>query len=245
MLDELRGFAILCMVVHHAFLAIGDVLGFQWGYDVFDALCVVQPLFWAIFIIISGVCSRLSRNTLKRGVVVLACGGLVTIVTAVIMPLFGMNGVQIYFGVLSCLGVCMIITGLLMPLIKKANEKTGMIISMILFFVTYGIKNQTILFGLVELPKFLYQKNWLSPLGFHNESFFSADYFPIIPWIFMFLFGAFLGKFAVEEKLPKTMYKLRSKELCFIGKNSLWIYLGHQAVIYIILYLIGFIIMLL
>lgn len=26
LLDELRGFAILCMVVHHAFLDVGDVL---------------------------------------------------------------------------------------------------------------------------------------------------------------------------------------------------------------------------
>lgn len=26
--------------------------------------------FWAVFIIISGICSRLSRNTIKRGVIV-------------------------------------------------------------------------------------------------------------------------------------------------------------------------------
>ena len=32
-LDELRGFAILCMIVHHAFLDVGDVLGLTWGYD--------------------------------------------------------------------------------------------------------------------------------------------------------------------------------------------------------------------
>ena len=46
MLDELRGFAILCMILHHTFLDVGDVLGFSWGYKVFDALCTVQPLFW-------------------------------------------------------------------------------------------------------------------------------------------------------------------------------------------------------
>lgn len=32
LLDELRGFAILCMVVHHAFLDVGDVLQLSWGY---------------------------------------------------------------------------------------------------------------------------------------------------------------------------------------------------------------------
>ena len=66
-LDELRGFAIAAMIVHHFFLDVGDILGLQWGYDVFNALCVVQPLFWAIFIIISGICTRLSRSSVKRG----------------------------------------------------------------------------------------------------------------------------------------------------------------------------------
>ena len=35
MLDELRGFAILCMILHHTFLDVGDVLGFSWGYQGF------------------------------------------------------------------------------------------------------------------------------------------------------------------------------------------------------------------
>ena len=73
-LDELRGFAIICMIIHHAFLDVGDVLGLEWGYKVFNALCTVQPIFWAIFIIISGICSRLSRNTAKRGALGLCLG---------------------------------------------------------------------------------------------------------------------------------------------------------------------------
>ena len=88
-LDELRGFAILAMVVHHFFLDVYVVLGADWGLKIFNDLCVVQPLFWAIFIIISGICSRLSRNTVRRGIIVF-CGGLIiTFVTAVIMPKFG------------------------------------------------------------------------------------------------------------------------------------------------------------
>ena len=35
-LDEIRGFAIICMVVHHMFYDIGFVLDVQWGYRVFD-----------------------------------------------------------------------------------------------------------------------------------------------------------------------------------------------------------------
>ncbi len=241
-LDELRGFAILCMIVHHAFLDVGDVLGLTWGYRIFDALCTVQPAFWAIFIIISGICSRLSRNTIKRGFVVLGAGLIITLFTAVIMPLFGFTGSEIYFGILHCLGCCMIITGLLMPVISKINYKLGAVISAFLFIFTYGINTGTMLFTLIKLPASWYQYDFLAPLGVYSKDFESADYFSIIPWLFLFLFGAFIGKLAKNENLPKFMYKQRSKFLCTVGKNSLWVYILHQPAIYLIMLIIAFII---
>jgi uncharacterized membrane protein len=242
MLDELRGFAILCMILHHTFLDVGDVLGFGWGYKVFDMLCTVQPLFWAVFIIISGICSRLSRNTIKRGFIVLGAGLIITLFTAVIMPLFGFEGSEIYFGILHCLGCSMIITGILMPLINKINYKIGATVSLVLFAFTYGINTRTMLFGLIKLPDALYQYDFLAPIGIYSNNFKSADYFSIIPWLFVFLFGAFIGELAKEEKFPKGMYKQRSKFLCFVGKNSLWVYILHQPAIYLIMLIIAFII---
>lgn len=242
-LDELRGFAIICMVIHHAFYDFGFVLGFSWGAEIFDFLCYFQPLFWAIFIVTSGICSRLSRNTLKRGVLVLGAGLIVTFVTAVIMPLMGMTGAEIYFGILSCLGCCMIITGLLMPAIEKTNVFLGMAVSLFLFFATYSISAKKLLFGLVTLPDALYQSNWFCPLGFFSSSFQSADYFSIIPWLFMFLFGACLGRFAKDGAFPAALYKSRIKPLQFIGKNSLWVYLFHQPVLYGLMYSIAFVMM--
>ncbi|MCD7796269.1 MAG: DUF1624 domain-containing protein [Clostridiales bacterium] len=238
-LDELRGFAILCMVVHHSFLDVGDVLGLSWGYTVFDALCLFQPIFWAIFIVISGICSRLSRNTIKRGFIVLAGGIAVTIVTAVIMPLLGFTGAEIYFGILHCLGCSMIITGLLMPIIKKIDYRIGAVICLILFFFTYGINAGTMCFGLIDLPQSWYQYDFLAPLGVFSSSFQSADYFSLIPWLFMFLFGSFLGKLALNGKFPEGMYKKHSKFLCLVGKNSLWIYLLHQPILYAIMFVIA------
>lgn len=237
-LDEIRGFAIICMVVHHMFYDIGFVLDVQWGYRVFDFLCNFQPFFWAAFIITSGICSRLSRNPLKRGIIVLAAGCLVTFVTAVIMPAIGITGAEIYFGILSCLGCCMILSAVFKPLLQKDSAVAGLIITAFLFFVTYKISDKSLLFGLVKLPDFLYQNNWLCPLGFFGKSFKSADYFPLLPWVFMFFFGAVFGKFAVEEKFPKGAYNSHSKLLQFVGRNSLWFYLAHQPAIYAVMYLI-------
>lgn len=237
LLDELRGFAILAMIVHHFFLDLGFVLGLDAGYEIFNRLAVLQPVFWAVFIIISGICSRLSRNTVKRGIIVLAAGLAVTLVTAVIMPLFNITGAEIYFGILHCLGSCMIITGLLMPLIKKIPAALGMLISALLFAFTCSVNSGSLCFGLIKLPAVLYSTNYLMPLGFFSSSFESADYFSIIPWLFMFLFGAFFGKYAADGAFPEWTYKKHIKMFAFVGRNSLWFYLGHQVVIYAVLYL--------
>lgn len=241
LLDELRGFAILAMIVHHTFYDIGFVLGLSWGETVFNKLCLLQPFFWAIFIIISGICSRLSRNTVKRGLIVLGAGLAITLVTAVLMPLFGFEGAEIYFGILHCLGSCMIITGLLMPIIKKINPIAGMIVCALLFALFYSIAEGSLLFGLIPLPKGLYATNYLVPLGIYNKKFFSADYFGLLPWIFMFLFGAFLGHYAAGGAFPKWTYEKHCKPLAFIGRNSLWFYLAHQPVIYAVMFIIALI----
>lgn len=240
-LDELRGFAILCMVVHHAFLDVGDVLQLSWGYRVFDALCTVQPIFWGLFILISGICSRLSRNPIRRGAVVLGCGLVITGVTVWVLPLMGITGAKIYFGILSCLGCCMILTGLLLPVMKKISPRLGMLVCGLLFFLTYGVSEpkHTMVFGLVHLPATLFRTNWLMPLGFFNSSFRSADYFALIPWFFLFLLGAFAWTYVRDGRLPAPFYRRHSRVLCWLGRNSLWVYMGHQVVLYAVFFLIA------
>ena len=236
-LDEIRGFAIICMVFHHLFYNIGFVLGYDFGFRVFDALRVLQPFFWAAFIITSGICSRLSRNTVRRGLIVF-CGGLaVTLVTSVIMPLMGITGAEVYFGILSCLGSCMIITGLLTPLLDKTDVRIGMPVCAFLFLATYNISKKSLLFGLITIPDIFYQSNWLCPLGFYSETFASADYFALLPWLFLFLFGAFIGRYAAKGDFPEIAYESHSKFLQKAGRYSFWIYLAHLPVIYAFLYL--------
>ncbi len=237
-LDEIRGFAIVCMVLHHMFYDIGFVLGLKWGSRVFDFLCLFQPVFWAVFILTSGICSRLSRSPVKRGLIVLAAGFIVTLVTTVIMPKMGIEGAEIYFGVLSCLGCCMIITGLLMPMLNRCNEKIGMLVSAFLFFAAYNISGKSLLFGFIKLPEYFYQYDFLCPLGFYSSTFQSADYFPLIPWLFLFLVGVFIGKYAKDGAFHKKAYESHSKVLQLVGKNSLWVYLAHQPVLYLIMYII-------
>ena len=54
------------------------------------------------FIAISGVCARLSKRPLRRGLIVLAAALLVSVVTYLI-------GAPVYWGILHLLGVCMLL----------------------------------------------------------------------------------------------------------------------------------------
>lgn len=230
------------MIIHHIFYDIGFLLEKEWASKLFNDLCVVQPIFLMIFIVISGICTQLSRNCIKRGLIVFTGGIIITLVTCVIMPLMGILGADIIFGILSFIGTSMIIVGLLKKPIEKTNNMVGIAISIILYLVTFSVERHSLLFGLIELPDVLYQSNLLAPLGLYTNTFVSADYFPLCPWFFVFLFGVFVGKYAKEGKFPQFTYKKRSNFLAFVGKNSLWFYLAHQPVIYAVCLLVQLII---
>ncbi len=234
LLDELRGFALICMVIHHTFYDINFVFGAAWAGEVFDALCIFQPFIWAIFIIVSGICCSLSRSPLKRGVLVFVCGCVITLVTAVIMPAMGISGAEIYYGVLTFIGISMMLAGLLRPLVNKIPVLAGIIICVVLFTFTYGTSNGTMLFGLIDLPQV--QTDALAVIGIHSASFRSADYFPLLPWVFIYFVGVNLGR--IKDKFPAATYKSHSKPLAFIGRQSLWVYMLHQPVLFGIVYLV-------
>ena len=75
----------------------------------------------------------------------------------------------------------------------------------------------------------------LMPLGFIYPGFESADYFPLLPNLGFFLLGAVLGRTVYRKKetlLPYVSEKnILRRSLCFVGKQSLWIYLLHQPVL--------------
>jgi uncharacterized membrane protein len=91
----------------------------------------------------------------------------------------------------------------------------------------------------IKLPDFLYLNNFTMLLGFPQHGFQSADYNPIIPWLFLFIAGICVGKHI--KKLPETLSKKHIPPLAFVGRHTLIIYLAHQPVILGVLYLVNLI----
>ena len=79
---------------------------------------------------------------------------------------------------------------------------------------------------------------WLWIFGLWDRNFFSADYFPLFPWIFVFLLGTWLGRLIKEERLPHWFYTVNPPILPQIGRRAFIVYLLHQPVIYGLLMLV-------
>ena len=237
-LDEIRGFAVLCMVLYHTFFLMGSTFGIDAGNKLFEFFMPMQPFFAGIFIFISGISSRLSHNNTARGLRLLLIAAAITAVSVWIAPLIGFDGLQIWFGVLHLLSVSMLIFSLTRPALDRIAPHWGILICALLYAFTAEIGYGVLHFGeliFINIPEKLFSTNLLFPLGIYSDSFFSADYFPVFPHIFLFLAGTFTGVYAAAGRFPRGMYKLRVPFFSFLGRHALIIYVCHQPVIIAIL----------
>lgn len=236
LLDEVRGFCIICMVVYHVMFD----LNYNFGIHVpimFDSwFDIIRDIFAGMFMFISGISCRYSRNNAKRGIQCFFIGMVITFIFAFFSP-----GAPILFGILHFMGISMMIYGIWDKYILKISAKAGVIICTVLFIMTrgivYGYLGPAAGIG-IKLPDMLYNAGLLFPLGFIKNGFISMDYFPLLPWIFVFLAGAYIGEYAVNDKMPAFFYKTHFKPLAVAGRYTLWIYILHQPIAMLIFFLI-------
>lgn len=230
LMDELRGFAVLCMVFYHAFYTFTFLIGWDFCRGLLQFFTPAEPWFAGMFIFLSGIAGNLTRSNLKRGLRLLVVAIGVSAVT-----FFAVPDEAIYFGILHFLSVSMILTGLCKRWLDKIPIWIGMAGCAGGFLFTMGIEHGYLGVAsqpLVWLPQTWYTQNWLMPFGIYNSSFFSSDYFPLFPWIFVFLGGLFFGRYAVQGKFPAWTYRSRVRPLAFLGRHALIVYIIHQPVIY-------------
>ena len=225
-LDALRGFCIVCVIFVHFMFDLVYFLGKQVDFP--PLYTFIQQYGGAIFVVLSGCCATLGSRSFRRGVLVFGCGMLITLVT------FGMyrmgmaaSDVVVKFGVLHLLGVCM----MLYPAYKKLPTQALAAMGVVLVVTGYLIS------GTVVEAKFLF------PFGFAYEGFASSDYFPLLPHLGWYMLGTVLGRTVYADKktrLPGTFRESAiARFFCWCGRQSLFIYLLHQPIVYGLLELIA------
>jgi len=181
-----------------------------------------RDCFVGVLIVLSGISCSLTRSNWKRGLKTLGWGLVITVVTSVAMP-----GRAITFGILHFFGCAMLIWALCGKLLEKVPILIGVPVALLLFFL--GQQLYTASTGwFTGFPFFI--------LGFRTGHY-SADYYPIIPWLFLFLAGGFLGRLFRDGRVPAWFTKNPVPPLAWLGRHTLPVYIIHQPVIYGVMYL--------
>lgn len=228
-IDFLRGLSIILVVGYHLLYDLGAYVGIKrflgWSTDLSTvAWTVAQHFFAGLFIVLSGTSSTLTRSNIRRGLRLLAVSLAVTAVTYVFDP-----SSAVWFGILQLLAVSILIFG---ALFEKSGPITCAAWGVVVFVLSAALhlleRGMTIRF------------DWLLPFGIHSPGYSSFDYFPLIPWLGVFLIGAALGRSVYAPRRSLLPWRLPQTFVNAAGRHSLLIYIAHQPVILGVLYILGF-----
>jgi len=228
LLDELRGGALLAMILFH----------FTWDLDYFGLAppgLTASPQFkWlgdaiaATFLLVVGASLALAarggwraRPFWMRLAKIAGAAALVSLATWFVFP-----DEFIFFGVLHCIALSSLAAA---PLLRAP-------VSLVLAVAAIALALPL----LVASPMFDAPIWWWLGLGTHQP--LSNDWRPFLPWFGVVLLGMAIARGALARALPERLARLRARSLAgralvLGGRRSLLVYLVHQPLLFGALYL--------
>ena len=227
-LDFLRGLSIVLMVFYHAGYDLAELCGIKSIFGIPIAvegafLRMAVIIFAGLFILLCGISSTLTRSNFRRG---LKLAGIAILVTA---ASYVFNSAEaVLFGILHCLGISILLYNLALEKAKPwVCAAAGAVVFGLSLAVSLGMRNVPVRF------------DWLLPLGIISDTYSSFDYFPLLPWLGVFLIGTALGKSVYASKQSLFRRRWPGKFIHIAGRHTLLIYIIHQPIILAMLYFLG------
>lgn len=217
-IDVLRAVAIVLMVLFHLVYDLKVFAGVSIDF---------QSPFWftegktsaLLFIFLSGLSSGFSRSPVRRGLKVLFYGMGITVVTYLFM-----KDEYVRFGILHFLGVTMILA----PLLFRLSSGT-----------LWGLAGSSVVLGFWFKGQ-LVKTSLMLPLGLMYDGFASMDYYPLFPYLAVTFLGVLAYRHLyAQRKEPLLSFQLKSEPIKWLSRNSLGIYLVHQPVLLLIIFIIN------
>lgn len=216
-IDIARGIAVILMIAFHLAYDLAEFYQLPLDYNS-GAIYYIGKTAAVSFILLSGISSTLSSTSIYRGCRLILWGMAIWIVLGIAIP-----GSNVIFGILQFLGSCM----LLQHLLKLHRLQLPALLLTSAASIYIGVA-----FSRINM-----HGNLLAPLGLTNENFFSVDYYPLFPWLGVFLLGIALGKLLYAKPRSLLGPGKANDPISFLGRHSLTVYLLHQPVILALLYL--------
>lgn len=229
-IDNIRGLALINMIAFHIIYDLVYIFGEN--YSLYPSIFSViwQTLIAITFIITSGISYNFGKKNSRKFIILFIFAAILSVFTG-----FFMKDEFIAFGIIHFLAFGTLFLLIFDNLLKHIHPYIGIPLNLILFISTMFISKGYInlIIDKIFLPQSIYDLNFLFWLGFPGDNFFSADYYPVIPWIFILLTGYFIGQLILRKKVK--MKKKSYNPISFLGRHSLIIYMIHQPIIYIVL----------
>ena len=267
-IDFIRGIVIIGMLIDHFFfdfigiftkynftnlpevyLNIGAFANAYWVHPVRVTFRFIG-LFFLLFL--SGISTHFSKNSIKRSLIVIAAGGIISLAFLVVSN-FTSKEDMVIMGAVLCIGVCMLIYSLYKLAFyrfKKIYKWLTLILAIGMLtmwvFVSRNVATDTSNFwfyynGYARSIPVIYS----GKLGEHiwevllGTAYFGSDWMGLFPALGYMFLGGFIGETVYKNRtsiFKKYNEKLNKNTLAIVvpGRYSLWFYLLHQ-VIYIII----------
>ena len=239
-IDFLRGFCIILMIIDHFFY---DLMNFAYvwvkgGFELYNGAYSFASAYWTfpirlaahhigvfIFVFLSGVSMAFSRNNWKRALRIICFAVALTVGSRIVTSISG-SVFNFDFNIIHVLGISILIGCLL----KKVPSWGLISISCGIFAlsVTLYYLNK---FEMIPLDNEVLMVI-LFPLGVLKKDYRYADYLPLIPSLGFFLLGMVFARRFYKSKASLIKRYEIERPVCFVGRHSLWFYIGHQVVIY-------------
>lgn len=242
-IDFLRGVLMILVIFDHLMWFINYYIfhyqsGFLTWYWNSELRNVVRQLVLILFMFTCGISCHLSRNNKKRGLMLLGLAIFVTIATHLIqlMPLFNNRVVIVDFNIIGVIALSI----LLYCVAEKQSTQNLIYISglLILFYIFLSIVSKYDTSNVYNpLTSILY-----CPFNPIKEGYV-GDYLPLFPYVIFLFFGVIFARLFYKEKKSLISKKGNwEKSVCFLGRHTLFIYVGHEIIFTAIFILLDLII---
>lgn len=228
--DVVRGFSVVSMVLFHLCYDLRFLTGageeMSWFAPPLQDVwrCSIS---W-VFLFVAGCMCPLSRDNLRRATQYGAVAAIIWAATTLVAV-----DTPISFGIIYCMAACTLVAWALgeARLVPRGPVAAGVLF--VAFLALQSLPDGIVGLGplTLELPSALYATPWLSWLGFPGPAFSSGDYYPLLPYLLLFLAGAALGTHWAERGYPTWAREAHVAPLSLIGRNALVVYVVHQPLI--------------
>lgn len=233
--DAVRGFSVISMVLFHFCYDLKYIAGFELAWFSSPFLDIWRASISWTFLFIAGCMCPLSKNNLKRALKYAVVALLIWVVTSIA----GVD-IAISFGIIYCMAACTFVAWLLQKLDCLPRGPVAAVILFVVFILLLDLPDGSVGIGsfTLELPEVLYQSEWFAWLGLPGPNFSSGDYYPLLPYLLLYLAGAAIGTTWARRGYPSWACNAHVPVLNFVGEHALLIYVLHQPVLLLIVLLI-------